>query len=196
MIICRRLISRKVSNLKCTIPPLTTYPIVDKLLSYRDPRQVSKDQKTNQSYFNSIELQRVPMNPQIVVIGAGASGVAAATYLLEQGHKNLIILEAENRIGGRVHTIPFANNVVDLGAQWCHGEKDNVVFELTTSVQSDLLESNTAKYDRFELVRSDGKVIDKSVSDRLVALAVCTVELYKEEIAAYEGSLGNFVTKK
>lgn len=95
-----------------------------------------------------------------------------------------------------MHTIPFANNVVDLGAQWCHGEKDNVVFELTTSVQSDLLESNTAKYDRFELVRSDGKVIDKSVSDRLVALAVCTVELYKEEIAAYEGSLGNFVTKK
>lgn len=136
------------------------------------------------------------MNPAIVVIGAGASGVAAATYLLEQGHKNLIVLEAEKRIGGRVHTVPFAANVVDLGAQWCHGEKDNVVYELATSAQNDLLESNTAKYDRFELVRSDGRVVDKAISDKLVSLAVSTVELYKEEIANYDGSLGNFITKK
>lgn len=136
------------------------------------------------------------MNPAIVVIGAGASGVAAATYLLEQGHTNLIVLEAEKRIGGRVHTVPFAANVVDLGAQWCHGEKDNVVYELATSAQNDLLESNTAKYDRFELVRSDGRVVDKAISDKLVSLAVSTVELYKEEIANYDGSLGNFITKK
>lgn len=136
------------------------------------------------------------MNPSIVVIGAGASGVAASTYLLEQGHKNLIILEAENRIGGRVHTIPFAANVVDLGAQWCHGEKDNVVYELATSCQSDLLESNTAKYDRFELTRSDGTVVDQAISDKLIALAVSTVELYKDEIAHFDGSLGSFITKK
>lgn len=136
------------------------------------------------------------MNPSIVVVGAGASGVAAATFLLEHGHKNLIILEAENRIGGRVHTVPFAANVVDLGAQWCHGEKDNVVFELATRLQSDLLESNTAKYDRFELVRSDGSVVDKAISDRLVALAVSTVELFKDEIKQFDGSLGNFITKK
>lgn len=135
-------------------------------------------------------------NPAIVIVGAGASGVAAATYLLEQGHKNLIILEAENRIGGRIHTVPFAANVVDLGAQWCHGEKDNVVFELATALQNDLLESNTAKYDRFELTRSDGTMVDKAISDKLVTLAVSTVELFKEEIANFDGSLGNFITKK
>lgn len=95
-----------------------------------------------------------------------------------------------------MHTVPFAANVVDLGAQWCHGEKDNVVYGLATDRQSDLLESNTAKYDRFELIRSDGKVIDKTISDRLVALAVSTVELYKEEVANYDGSLGSFITKK
>lgn len=95
-----------------------------------------------------------------------------------------------------MHTVPFAANVVDLGAQWCHGEKDNVVYELATSAQNDLLESNTAKYDRFELVRSDGRVVDKAISDKLVSLAVSTVELYKEEIANYDGSLGNFITKK
>lgn len=52
------------------------------------------------------------------MIGAGAAGIAAATRLIEKGYKNLTILEAEDRIGGRIHTIPFASNVVDLGAQW------------------------------------------------------------------------------
>lgn len=58
------------------------------------------------------------MNPRIVIIGAGAAGIASATRLIEKGYTNLTILEAENRIGGRIHTIPFGSNVVDLGAQW------------------------------------------------------------------------------
>lgn len=58
------------------------------------------------------------MNKQIVIIGAGASGIAAATKLLGAGFHNILILEAECRIGGRVNTIPFGANVVDLGAQW------------------------------------------------------------------------------
>jgi cation diffusion facilitator CzcD-associated flavoprotein CzcO len=44
---------------------------------------------------------------QIVIVGAGASGIAAATWLLEHGVDNLVILEAENRIGGRINTTPF-----------------------------------------------------------------------------------------
>lgn len=58
------------------------------------------------------------MNKRIIIIGAGASGIAAATKLFENGYKNILILEAENRIGGRINTIPFASNVVDMGAQW------------------------------------------------------------------------------
>lgn len=44
---------------------------------------------------------------KIVIIGAGAAGIAAACRLIEKGFKNLIILEAKNRIGGRIHTIDF-----------------------------------------------------------------------------------------
>lgn len=46
---------------------------------------------------------------KVIVIGAGASGIAAATRLYERGIKNILVLEAENRIGGRVHTVdlPF-----------------------------------------------------------------------------------------
>jgi spermine oxidase len=55
---------------------------------------------------------------RVVVIGAGISGISAASKLIENGFKNVTVLEAENRIGGRVSTVPFASNVVDLGAQW------------------------------------------------------------------------------
>lgn len=58
------------------------------------------------------------MEKKIVIIGAGASGFAAASKLIANGFHNLLILEAENRIGGRVHTIPFGANVLDMGAQW------------------------------------------------------------------------------
>lgn len=57
-------------------------------------------------------------NAKIIIVGAGISGISAAAKLLENGFKNLVVLEAENRIGGRVNTIPFANSTVDLGAQW------------------------------------------------------------------------------
>jgi monoamine oxidase len=43
---------------------------------------------------------------QVVVVGAGAAGVAAAARLMERG-VNVIILEAEERMGGRIHTNLF-----------------------------------------------------------------------------------------
>lgn len=58
------------------------------------------------------------LNKKIVIIGAGAAGIAAATRLLSHGFYNLVILEAENRYGGRINTIPFGESIIDLGAQW------------------------------------------------------------------------------
>jgi protoporphyrinogen oxidase len=44
---------------------------------------------------------------QVVIVGAGASGIAAASWLMEHGVDNIVILEAEDRIGGRINTVPF-----------------------------------------------------------------------------------------
>lgn len=68
--------------------------------------------------------------PSVIVIGAGPSGVAAATRLLAHGLTNLTILEAEPRIGGRINSVYFGDAYVDLGAHWCHGEGDNIVYSL------------------------------------------------------------------
>lgn len=64
------------------------------------------------------EAQQVEQETSVLIIGAGISGYAAGVRLLEQGFNHFLILEAENRIGGRIHTIPFSENVIDLGAQW------------------------------------------------------------------------------
>lgn len=66
---------------------------------------------------NSIEISKV-MDKQIIIVGAGPSGVAAATKLVSSGFKNVTILEGGNRYGGRVNTIQFGANVLDMGAQW------------------------------------------------------------------------------
>ena len=44
---------------------------------------------------------------KILIIGAGAAGIAAASRLLEKGFQNVLILEAKDRIGGRIHTVKY-----------------------------------------------------------------------------------------
>ncbi|XP_044265220.1 polyamine oxidase 1-like, partial [Tribolium madens] len=76
--------------------------------------------------------------PSVVIIGAGPSGIAAATKLLQNGIHDIKILEAEDRIGGRINSLEFGGGIVDLGAQYCHGEKGNVAYNLAKDL--DVLE--------------------------------------------------------
>lgn len=56
-----------------------------------------------------------------IVIGAGAAGIAAAKTLKNAG-KNVLVLEARDRIGGRTWTDEaFADFPVELGAEFIHG---------------------------------------------------------------------------
>lgn len=65
-------------------------------------------------------------NSKIVIVGAGASGVSAAAKLIENGFENVLILETNDRIGGRIHSVPFGSSgaLIDMGAQWVSGEND------------------------------------------------------------------------
>lgn len=133
-------------------------------------------------------------NSRVVVIGAGPSGIAAATRLLEAGFQNVLVLEAENRIGGRIHTIPFADNVVDLGAQWCHGEKNNVIYELVQNLN--VLESNGSIYDDFKSIRSNRELVPDKWNDVLKTIAFNSIAERQTELVNYEGSLGAYLTEK
>ncbi|RMF79803.1 MAG: FAD-dependent oxidoreductase [Chloroflexi bacterium] len=57
-----------------------------------------------------------------IIIGAGAAGLAAARTLYDAGRR-IRILEARDRIGGRIHTdYDFASVPLELGAEFIHGE--------------------------------------------------------------------------
>lgn len=58
---------------------------------------------------------------EIVVIGAGMAGLAAAQYLRQAGLPALV-LEARSRVGGRVWT-DRSRGVVEFGAEFVHGKK-------------------------------------------------------------------------
>jgi monoamine oxidase len=87
----------------------------------------------------------------VIIIGAGAAGIAAARHLKAAG-LNPLILEARERIGGRAITAEFAGMPVDLGAHWLHAAHAN---PLVTLARKEGLSVTRAVY-RFRALK-DGK---------------------------------------
>src|SRR5687768_15322621 len=79
----------------------------------------------------------LPKDAEIVVVGAGAAGIAAARRVLAANRK-VVIVEAANRIGGRCWTdtetfgVPF-----DRGARWLYSNA-NPVARLARTVAMDI----------------------------------------------------------
>lgn len=70
-----------------------------------------------------------PNDKTVIVVGAGISGLAAAKKLKEKGF-NVIILEAQNKVGGRLSTNRTLGISFDEGASWIHGINGNPITTL------------------------------------------------------------------
>ncbi len=61
---------------------------------------------------------------RVLVAGAGIAGLTVANALTHAG-VDCVVLEARDRIGGRLHTVDLAGSPVDLGASWIHTPDGN-----------------------------------------------------------------------
>lgn len=70
-----------------------------------------------------------PKSKTVFIVGAGISGLAAAKKLKEKGF-NVTILEAQDKVGGRLRTNRSLGVGFDEGASWIHGIDGNPITTL------------------------------------------------------------------
>jgi monoamine oxidase len=80
----------------------------------------------------------LPREADIVVVGAGAAGIAAARRI-QSANRKVIVVEADTRLGGRCWTdgatfdVPF-----DRGARWLHNPETNPMVKLARNAGLDI----------------------------------------------------------
>ncbi|XP_070509988.1 spermine oxidase-like [Chironomus tepperi] len=133
-------------------------------------------------------------DPKIVIIGAGLSGMAAATKLMDNGFNNIVVLEAENRIGGRIHSVNFSNGFIDLGAQWVHGVKNNVVYEINNGTYKFGVTGFDDKLPLF--LQSNAIPVSQYKCENFAFLALENLFSNYNEMSQFNGSIGEFIIGK
>ena len=94
--------------------------------------------------------------PKVIVIGAGVSGLAAARLLVDAGSE-VVVIEARDRSGGRLHTDRSLGTPVEMGANWIHGTEKNPVTALARAAGAKTFVTDSD--DRMEVFRPGGKSV-------------------------------------
>lgn len=74
----------------------------------------------------------------VVVVGAGVAGLVAAQALMTAGI-DVVVVEARDRIGGRIHTVELGDTPVDLGALWVHDGRRSPILDYLRFHSAELL---------------------------------------------------------
>lgn len=114
-------------------------------------------------WIPQVRAGSVPMSSDVVIIGAGMSGLAAAKDLVAKG-KGVILLEAQSIIGGRTVTDRSLGLPLDLGASWIHGVNKNPISAIANSLNIPTFQTN---YDSIQRYDFDGRALTES-EDSLV----------------------------
>ncbi|KAL7036438.1 hypothetical protein ACKWTF_008810 [Chironomus riparius] len=120
--------------------------------------------------------------------------MAAATKLMDNGFNNVIIVEAEDRIGGRVHSVNFSNGVIDLGAQWVHGVKNNTIYEINNGTYKFGVTGFDDKLPLF--LQSDAIPVNQYKCENFAFLALENLFSNYKEMSKFNGSIGEFLIMK
>lgn len=95
---------------------------------------------------------------EIIILGAGLAGLTLAYQLNKQGIKSQII-EARDRIGGRIHTITNEGTTLELGATW-FAEKHINLIALINELSLNKVEQEYGKYGIYELANNEKQLFE------------------------------------
>jgi monoamine oxidase len=95
---------------------------------------------------------------EAIVVGAGIAGLAAARRLDKRGW-SVTVIEARDRIGGRIHTDDSLGVPVDLGASWIHGIRDNPLYKYATRHEIPFAPSD---YENLRLFDDEGALSEEA----------------------------------
>ncbi|KAH8426871.1 uncharacterized protein LDX57_004597 [Aspergillus melleus] len=147
--------------------------------------------------FTSLCITAMGKKPQVAIIGAGFSGLRCADILAKNGAQ-VTIVEARNRVGGRVHQSEVGSNLVDLGPNWIHGTGKNPIADIAALTGTTIydLEGDQILYS------SDGKLIDRQLATKVSEFLWETIgeafeysNAHKETISPHR-SLLDFLTDR
>lgn len=106
---------------------------------------------------------QLPVAADVVVIGAGMAGLAAARQLHDLGIK-VTVVEARDRVGGRVFTDRSQPDApLDLGASWIHGTANNPLHALAKRAG----EKTVTTGERSVIYDATGKRLPSADADRV-----------------------------
>ncbi|KAM7476752.1 hypothetical protein LguiB_023995 [Lonicera macranthoides] len=107
-----------------------------------------------------------PTRCSVIIVGAGVSGISAAKVLAENGVEDMVILEASDRIGGRIRKDDFGGVSVELGAGWIAGvggKESNPVWELArqSGLRTCFSDYSNARYNIYD---PSGKIFPSGIA--------------------------------
>jgi monoamine oxidase len=129
----------------------------------------------------------------VLVVGAGIAGLAAARVLAEAGLR-VTLIEARDRVGGRIYTVPAAQGElpVELGAEFVHGLPPELIHLVDEAGLTRFeLEGDTRCFRKDRGVGRLGDCGDQrevgQLFDQLGHLAPLPVDLSFTEFVAHRG---------
>ncbi|XP_023947402.1 uncharacterized protein LOC112052521 [Bicyclus anynana] len=129
----------------------------------------------------------MPLSYDTIVVGLGAAGATAAATLARAGRR-VLALEAQDRVGGRVKTVPFGDGVVEVGAEWIHGTDNSRVYDIAVKNNISLVPQELT----MNVFKSNGEVGESDLVNELLMFCLGVVEHPPKD----PEPLGSFITRR
>ncbi|XP_076031217.1 peroxisomal N(1)-acetyl-spermine/spermidine oxidase-like [Oratosquilla oratoria] len=128
----------------------------------------------------------------VVIVGGGVAGLNAFKTLAEAGVRDVILLEADDRLGGRVKTYRTAEGVItEEGAEWIHGGTKNIVYNVAEQLGQAAQDIQEDEWDlRFKSIT--GEPVDESRYPDILNLWDEATENYFVLLPYYNDGYGKY----